>query len=128
MNNFVCKKCGAKHNYTLQETTVGTGIATGLYCSFCGAWQKWIGQKELKELASEALQYKRLKTETPSEEEKTIDERIEELKKTIAALQDLKERFKTVREKREQGENKNQDFVPDLDSLPEVDDNPPWDD
>ena len=36
-----CKKCGSTDLYT--ETK---GNNTGLYCSDCGAWQRWLGKDE----------------------------------------------------------------------------------
>lgn len=38
-----CKKCGSNSLYT--ETK---GNNTGLYCSDCGAWIKWVGKDELR--------------------------------------------------------------------------------
>lgn len=45
MSDFICKKCGSK-NYKVFEKSNGTGIATGLYCADCGAWQKWLNKQE----------------------------------------------------------------------------------
>lgn len=38
-----CKKCGSTDLYTDQN-----GNNTGLYCSDCGAWIKWLSKKELR--------------------------------------------------------------------------------
>lgn len=38
-----CKKCGSTNLYTDQN-----GNNTGLYCSDCGAWIKWLSKKELR--------------------------------------------------------------------------------
>lgn len=38
-----CKKCGSPDLYTDQN-----GNNTGLYCSDCGAWIKWLSKKELR--------------------------------------------------------------------------------
>lgn len=38
-----CKKCGSKDLYTDQK-----GNNTGLYCSDCGAWIKWLSKEELR--------------------------------------------------------------------------------
>lgn len=134
MNDFICKKCGAAHNFFLKEKEVGTGIATGLHCAYCNAWQKWVGAKELKILIPEAVAYETIQKQQVSQEEKTIDERIEELRKTIVALQDLKARFVAVRaekekKKAEEENNSMQTFVLNLEDLPPVEenDNPPWD-
>lgn len=45
MEDFICKKCG-NTTYIVQEKTNGTGIATGLYCSKCGTWHKWLNKQE----------------------------------------------------------------------------------
>lgn len=42
MKEIICKKCGSRDLF-LREC----GSATGLYCADCGAWQKWVGKKEL---------------------------------------------------------------------------------
>lgn len=38
-----CKKCGSTDLYIDQN-----GNNTGLYCSDCGAWIKWLSKKELR--------------------------------------------------------------------------------
>ena len=38
-----CKKCGSADLYTEVK-----GTNTGLYCSDCGAYQKWLGKDELR--------------------------------------------------------------------------------
>ena len=38
-----CKKCGSVDLYTENK-----GNSTGLYCSDCGAWIKWLGKDELR--------------------------------------------------------------------------------
>ena len=38
-----CKKCGSTDLYTENK-----GNNTGLYCSDCGAWQRWLGKDELR--------------------------------------------------------------------------------
>ena len=38
-----CKKCGSLSLYTEAK-----GNSTGLYCSDCGAWIKWLGKDELR--------------------------------------------------------------------------------
>ena len=38
-----CKKCGSTDLYTDQK-----GNNTGLYCSDCGAWIKWLSKEELR--------------------------------------------------------------------------------
>lgn len=38
-----CKKCGNSENFNIQYGPTHTG----LYCSKCDSWVKWIGKKEL---------------------------------------------------------------------------------
>lgn len=38
-----CKKCGSTDLYTDQK-----GNNTGLYCSDCGVWIKWLSKEELR--------------------------------------------------------------------------------
>mgnify|MGYP001011245565 CR=1 FL=1 len=38
-----CNKCGSLSLYTEVK-----GTNTGLYCSDCGAWIKWLGRDELR--------------------------------------------------------------------------------
>ena len=40
--NMVCK-CGGKEFFT-----EGHGNQTGLYCSACGKWQKWLKKDEIR--------------------------------------------------------------------------------
>lgn len=40
--NMVCK-CGSKKFFTEKH-----GNQTGLYCSACGKWQKWLGKDEIR--------------------------------------------------------------------------------
>ena len=65
MNKFVCKQCGDE-NYYLKEIQNGTGIATGVYCTQCGSWQKWAGKKELTELAKNADDYLKVQPKVQS--------------------------------------------------------------
>ncbi|MCM1225975.1 MAG: hypothetical protein NC320_00945 [Clostridium sp.] len=43
MKQIVCKKCGSVSLYTELK-----GNNTGLYCSECGAWIKWLNKNELR--------------------------------------------------------------------------------
>lgn len=38
-----CKKCGSVDLFTKEK-----GGNTGLYCSDCGSWIKWLGKDELR--------------------------------------------------------------------------------
>ena len=45
-----CKKCGSTDLYTDQK-----GNNTGLYCSDCGAWIKWLSKEELRDLVEKMI-------------------------------------------------------------------------
>jgi len=38
-----CKYCNSTNLFTYPS-----GLHTGLYCTDCGKWQKWLGKAELK--------------------------------------------------------------------------------
>ena len=40
--------CGFEEFHTKQDTKLNNGIQTGLYCSGCGRWIKWLGKEEVK--------------------------------------------------------------------------------
>lgn len=40
---FKCRKCESENLFTKES-----GNNIGLYCSDCGAWQKWLGKDELR--------------------------------------------------------------------------------
>lgn len=42
MKKYQCNKCEGKEMFIMQK-----GCQIGLYCSECGAWQKWLSKKEL---------------------------------------------------------------------------------
>lgn len=42
---FVCNKCGQSDVFIRQA-----GKQTGLYCSECGAWIKWLTKQEIKDV------------------------------------------------------------------------------
>ena len=43
INNFVCSKCNGTFIFIKKNNT-----QTGLYCSDCGKWVKWLGKEELR--------------------------------------------------------------------------------
>jgi Lar family restriction alleviation protein len=43
MKNFKCAKCGSEDTFTEK-----LGNNTGLYCSDCGIWIKWLDKNELR--------------------------------------------------------------------------------
>jgi len=65
--------CGSKEFFTKQDTKSNNGIQTGLYCSGCGRWIKWLGKEEVR-LFEKYLEFK--KTERIEKEE--IEEDIED--------------------------------------------------
>jgi len=46
-NEYKCV-CGFEEFHTKQNTKINNGIQTGLYCSGCGRWIKWLGKEELR--------------------------------------------------------------------------------
>ena len=46
-NEYKCV-CGFEEFHTKQNTKINNGIQTGLYCSDCGRWIKWLGKEELR--------------------------------------------------------------------------------
>jgi len=43
INNFVCSKCNGTSTFIKKNNT-----QTGLYCSDCGKWIKWLGKEEIR--------------------------------------------------------------------------------
>jgi len=43
INNFVCNKCNGTFTFIKKNNT-----QTGLYCSDCGKWIKWLGKEEIR--------------------------------------------------------------------------------
>lgn len=41
MKEFACRKCGSAELFIKEN-----GTQVGLYCSDCGAWQKWLSKDE----------------------------------------------------------------------------------
>ena len=46
-NEYKCV-CGFEEFHTKQNTKINNGIQTGLYCSGCGRWIKWLGKEEVR--------------------------------------------------------------------------------
>ena len=46
-NEYKCV-CGFEEFHTKQNTKINNGIQTGLYCSSCGRWIKWMGKEEFR--------------------------------------------------------------------------------
>lgn len=43
VRQYECGKCGSKYLFMKKS-----GNHTGLYCSYCGSWLKWVGKKEIR--------------------------------------------------------------------------------
>jgi len=43
INNFICNKCNGTFTFIKKNNT-----QTGLYCSKCGKWIKWLGKEEIR--------------------------------------------------------------------------------
>ena len=48
LKNEYNRVCGCEEFYTKQNTKINNGIQTGLYCSDCGRWIKWLGKEEVR--------------------------------------------------------------------------------
>lgn len=48
--------CGNTRFYMMPRTFLNGQISVGLYCSYCGHWQKWMSKKDRSRF--EALCYK----------------------------------------------------------------------
>lgn len=70
---FCCPKC-RDQNYYLVDKQNGTGIATGMYCSNCHSWIKWVSKKEhFQEIVEGADYYEKLPVVQP---EPSIDKEV----------------------------------------------------
>ena len=47
INEYKCI-CSCETFYIKKDTKTNGGIQTGLYCSGCGRWIKWLGKEELR--------------------------------------------------------------------------------
>ena len=56
-NEYKCV-CGFEEFHTKQNTKINNGIQTGLYCSGCGRWIKWLSKEELR-LFDKYLEFKK---------------------------------------------------------------------
>ena len=75
-----CKKCGSTSLFTKQS-----GNNTGLYCSGCGAWIKWLGKDELNTFEN-AEKKEPIQEIYMSDSYRKLDERKVEALETIANL------------------------------------------
>ncbi len=78
-----CKKCGS---ISLHIEVKGNN--TGLYCSDCGSWQKWLGKDELRA-------FEHSMREATKEEQKGVNEYI----KSISKPTDINFNNKTILER-----------------------------
>ena len=54
MSEIVCKYCGGKTFFTKKKNT-----NTGLYCSGCGNWVKWLSKKDLQSFTQTGKVYEK---------------------------------------------------------------------
>lgn len=57
---YKCSECGQTKMFTKQN-----GTQTGLYCSNCGKWQKWLGKSELRAFENSQQELKQLAESIP---------------------------------------------------------------
>ena len=76
MNKYICK-CGCENMFTQSK-----GNNTGLYCSECGKWQRWLGKDELRafEHSKKNQTHVQMRDSTP-EENHAISEYIKSISK-----------------------------------------------
>jgi len=63
INNFICSKCNGTFTFIKKNNT-----QTGLYCSKCGKWIKWLGKEEIR-LYERKLEMDKIKSEVIMEVE-----------------------------------------------------------
>ena len=63
INNFICSKCNGTFTFIKKNNT-----QTGLYCSDCGKWIKWLGKEEIR-LYEKKLEMDKMKSEVVMEVE-----------------------------------------------------------
>lgn len=71
---FVCRKCGSTNLYTEVK-----GNNTGLYCSDCHSWQKWLNKDELKT-------FKQIESEKSTSDNLKLEFVMDELNNLISFL------------------------------------------
>jgi len=87
INNFICSKCNGTFTFIKKNNT-----QTGLYCSDCGKWIKWLGKEEIR-LYERQLEIDKMKSEVIMEVEEheieislsqfSNEELIDEIKKRL---------------------------------------------
>jgi hypothetical protein len=73
MKEFACRKCGSEMLFIKDN-----GTQVGLYCSDCGAWQKWLGKDEQR-LAEQWIEYINLNKKVCKSSKQQIQEMIDYL-------------------------------------------------
>jgi len=86
-NEYKCV-CGFEEFHTKQNTKINNGIQTGLYCSSCGRWIKWMGKEEFR-LYEKYLEF--IETEKIEDEEIEVDEFVDQFDITKVSNEDLLE-------------------------------------
>ena len=78
-----CRKCNSK-NLFLKEK----GSQTGLYCSECGAWQKWVPKKDIDIISTIINSNKKELEFIPKEEKEFPEIHTEDKRNFIEKLED----------------------------------------
>jgi len=80
MKNYVCEKCGS-----LDLFIKSNGSQTGLYCSDCGKWIKWLSKSEIA-LAEKFIEEQKKENDNIKQEikEVNVDEKLEQLCRAVS--------------------------------------------
>ena len=77
MKEYICKKCGAVNHIKLEKK----GTATGIYCTLCDSWLKWIGKDEIKfaeQIINSNKEQQVQNQDNPVEKKSPAQERVEQ--------------------------------------------------
>lgn len=85
MESYACKKCGSVDVFLKSN-----GTQTGLYCSDCDTWLKWVGKKEIP-LVEKWIEDNKLKE---ADQENDLSLANETDKKLIDMCKDISEYIK----------------------------------
>lgn len=80
MTNFSCKKCGSVDLFIKEN-----GVQTGLYCSDCGSWIKWLGKND-KRLAEKQIEETKNEIESIKNQNTKINDNFNNLKRVSEPL------------------------------------------
>ena len=87
MKEFACRKCGSGDLFIEQH-----GNQLGLYCSDCGAWQKWLSPEEWRLASNWINEYKKVTCES-TVLVKDLDEALQNLASAVQQTQKTLEEF-----------------------------------